>query len=177
MVRAQSLYLWGSWFESRRTDMAHIHEKIDFTASVYIVHENKVLLHMHKVLGIWLPPGGHIELDEDPNEAAIREAKEETGLDVQLVGETVSYDSAFKARELIPPRFLNRHYYDATRTHEHIDSCYFARPLSDPLKARPEVGEAVLRWFSKEELESDTERIVPDVQAHALAALLELGRN
>ncbi len=57
--------------------MAHIHEKIDFTASVYIVFKNKVLLHKHKKLGIWLQPGGHIELDEDPNEAALREAKEE----------------------------------------------------------------------------------------------------
>ncbi len=60
--------------------MAHLHEKIDFTASVYIVREGKVLLHKHKKLGIWLPPGGHIEPEEDPNQAALREAKEESGL-------------------------------------------------------------------------------------------------
>ncbi len=42
--------------------MAHIHERIDFTASVYVVYENKVLLHKHKKLGVWLPPGGHVEL-------------------------------------------------------------------------------------------------------------------
>ena len=97
--------------------MAHIHEKIDFTVSVYVVHENKVLLHIHKVLGIWLPPGGHIELDEDPNEAAVREAKEETGLDIELIGEAHSYDSPYNARELIPPRFLNRHFFDESHTH------------------------------------------------------------
>ena len=49
--------------------MAHIHEKIDFTTSVFIVRDGKVLLHKHKKLGIWLQPGGHIELDEDPNQA------------------------------------------------------------------------------------------------------------
>jgi len=46
--------------------MAHIHEKIDFTASVFVVHKNKVLLRMHDKYKMWLSVGGHIELDEDP---------------------------------------------------------------------------------------------------------------
>jgi 8-oxo-dGTP pyrophosphatase MutT (NUDIX family) len=154
--------------------MTHIHEKIDFTTSVYIVHENKVLLHKHKVLGIWLPPGGHIELDEDPNEGAVREAKEETGLDVALVGDAPSYDSPYKARELIPPKFLNRHFYDETRTHEHVDFCYFARSVADVSEARHEVEGADLRWFTKEQIDRNDEGIVPDVRTHALAALAEL---
>jgi 8-oxo-dGTP pyrophosphatase MutT (NUDIX family) len=153
--------------------MGHIHDKIDFTASIYIVHDNKVLLHKHKILGIWLPPGGHIELDEDPNEAALREAKEETGLDVQLVGEPLSHDSPYKARELIPPKFLNRHFFDETRTHEHVDMAYFARPVSDVAAAKPEEG-GELRWFTKSELEGNTANIVPDVRYHALKALEEL---
>ena len=150
----------------------HIHEKIDFTASAYIVFEGKVLLHMHKKLNIWLPPGGHIELDEDPNEAAIREAKEETGLDIELVGKGVDYGSSFAARDLIPPKFLNRHFFDATHTHEHIDCAYFARSKSDA--ARPEIEGGEIRWFTKEEIERDESAIVPDVRAHALAALHEL---
>jgi 8-oxo-dGTP pyrophosphatase MutT (NUDIX family) len=154
--------------------MAHIHEKIDFTASVYIVHDNKVLLHMHKKLHIWLQPGGHIELDEDPNETAVREAKEETGLDVVLVGDVHSYDSPYNARELIPPKFLNRHFFDTTHTHEHVDLCYFARPLTDVSKAQPEVEGANIRWFTREEIEKNEFNIVPDVRAHALAALEEL---
>lgn len=154
--------------------MAHIHEKIDFTTSVYIVHDNKVLLHIHDKLGIWLPPGGHIELNEDPNEAAIREAKEETGLDVELVGEAPSYDSPYKARELIPPKFLNRHFYDLTRTHEHVDCCYFARAKGDASLARPEIEGGVIKWMTKEEIESGAYEIVPDVKAHALAALKAL---
>ena len=154
--------------------MAHIHQKIDFTVSVQIVHENKVLLLIHKKLHIWLPPGGHIELDEDPNEAALREAKEETGIDVELVGEVQSYDSPYNARELILPRFLNRHFYDTERVHEHVDLCYFARPTSDVSKMRHEVEGEEIRWFTKEEIEKNEFDIVPDVRAHALAALKEL---
>ena len=150
--------------------MAHIHEKIDFTASVYIVRDNKVLLHVHKSLNIWLPPGGHIELDEDPNEAAIREAKEETGLDITLMGEGKTYASAFKARDLIAPRFLNRHFI--TDDHEHVDMIYFARaPYGEP---KAETGGGEMRWFTEEEIEENTVGIVEDVGAHALTALKEL---
>lgn len=53
--------------------MAHIHEKIDFTVEVFVVFQNKVLLRKHDKYKIWLSVGGHIELDEDPNQAALRE--------------------------------------------------------------------------------------------------------
>ena len=65
--------------------MPHLHEKIDFTVEVFIVHKNRVLLRLHDKYRIWLSVGGHIELDEDPNQAAIREVKEEVGLDIELV--------------------------------------------------------------------------------------------
>lgn len=149
--------------------MGHVHEKIDFTASVYIVFDGQVLLHKHKIHNIWLPPGGHIELDEDPNEAVVREAKEETGLDVELIGEGRQYDSPFGSRDLIPPRFLSRHYFDTARTHEHVDLAYFARSKS--ADARHEIEGGEIRWFSKEELEKNEAGIVPDVQHHALTAL------
>jgi 8-oxo-dGTP pyrophosphatase MutT (NUDIX family) len=150
--------------------MAHIHEKIDFTASIYIVFNNKVLLHKHKKLGIWLAPGGHVELDEDPNQAAIREAKEETGLDVELVGQGRDYnDSQFGAHDLIAPRFLNRHFFDQTRTHEHVDMAFFARSKNDA--ARPEIEGGEIQWFSKEDLEKNEINLVPDVMHHALTAL------
>src|SRR5215208_380320 len=33
-----------------------------FTVAVFVVWEGKVLLHLHRMLGIWLPPGGHIDV-------------------------------------------------------------------------------------------------------------------
>ena len=41
--------------------MSHIHEKIDFTITVYIVYGNKVLLRHHDKYDFWLGVGGHIE--------------------------------------------------------------------------------------------------------------------
>ena len=53
--------------------MAHLHEKIDFTVSLFIVEKGKLLLIHHRKLDRWLPIGGHIELDEDPEQAEYRE--------------------------------------------------------------------------------------------------------
>ena len=146
--------------------MAHIHEKIDFTASVFIVHEGKVLLHLHKKLGKWLQPGGHIELDEGPIEAAIREAKEETGLDVELVGNQRL--PAAGDTDILPPRFVNRHHFNDT--HEHIDFTYFATVTGGTLT--PEDG-VEMKWLSRQEIEAA--ELLPATRAYALAALDELG--
>jgi len=154
--------------------MAHIHEKIDFTASVFIVHGDKVLLHMHKKLGMWLQVGGHIELDEDPNQAAIREAREEAGLDIQLgAAGGDALNTVFSARELVVPRFLNRHFFDTSHTHEHIDFVYFAK--SESADAHSEEGGGAVRWFDREELLDTELDLLPDVRKYALLALQELG--
>jgi len=56
--------------------------KLCYTAGGMLIHEGKVLLVKHKKLGIWLNPGGHIEEDELPHQAAEREFWEETGVKV-----------------------------------------------------------------------------------------------
>ena len=61
--------------------------------------EGKVLLHLHRKLGMWLPPGGHIERDEIPDDAAVREVFEETGLNVELVRQVVGRQSYSTADE------------------------------------------------------------------------------
>jgi len=61
--------------------------KRNFTVATFVVTEQKVLLLYHRKLRKWLPPGGHIEPNELPDEAAVREVKEETGIDVELIGE------------------------------------------------------------------------------------------
>ncbi|MCC2630526.1 MAG: hydrolase, family, partial [Candidatus Paceibacter sp.] len=106
--------------------MPHIHEKIDFTVEVFVVHKNKVLLRMHDKAKIWLSVGGHIELNEDPNEAALREVKEEVGLDVNLYDtREFKYENG-NEKELIAPIFLKRHPVPIPHSHEHIVMTYFA---------------------------------------------------
>ena len=58
-----------------------------FTASALIIDNGKVLLLHHKKLGVWLYPGGHVEADENPEEALLREVREETGMEIEILGE------------------------------------------------------------------------------------------
>jgi 8-oxo-dGTP pyrophosphatase MutT (NUDIX family) len=113
---------WPGWYSHR---VPHIHEKIDFTVAIFVVREGRVLLVHHRALDKWLPLGGHIELDEDPEQAAVREAREESGLEVELLGERPPTTGP-GTRALIAPRFLDIH--RISETHEHIGMIYWARP-------------------------------------------------
>ncbi len=153
--------------------MPHIHDKIDFTVEVFIVHKDKVLLRMHDKYQKWMSVGGHIELDEDPVEAAHREVKEEVGLDIELVGNQRIFHDVDHSRELIPPIALNRHHTN-TEGHEHITLVYFARAESTAVKAQYENDKSEeCRWSSREDLEAMD--LWPNVRAYALAALKRLG--
>jgi 8-oxo-dGTP pyrophosphatase MutT (NUDIX family) len=59
-----------------------------FTASCYIVDgAGRLLLHHHRRLGRWLQMGGHVEGEETPQSAALREGAEESGLmDLEQLG-------------------------------------------------------------------------------------------
>src|SRR5277367_2740249 len=129
--------------------MAHIHEKIDFTVAIFIVHDQKILLIHHRKLEKWLPLGGHIELDEDPEQAALREAKEESGLDVELLGERPPTTSP-GTRALIAPRFLDIH--RISETHEHIGLIYWARPRQGAVTLADAEHHAI-RWCTSDELD------------------------
>lgn len=155
--------------------MPHIHEKIDFTVEVFIVHKDKVLLRMHDKYQKWMSVGGHIELGEDPVEAAHREVKEEVGLDIKLVGNQKIFRDFDHSRELIPPVALNRHYSDK-HGHEHVTLVYFARTQSTDIKAQYEDDKSEeCRWCTTEDL--DDMDLWPNVKAYALAALARLGTD
>jgi 8-oxo-dGTP pyrophosphatase MutT (NUDIX family) len=149
--------------------MPHIHEKVDFTVEVFVVHEGRVLLRKHDKYKIWLSVGGHVELDEDPNEAAVREVLEEVGLDVRLAGDAP--DSSGKDfKELVPPKFMNRHRINAT--HEHVTLVYFATSESDELRLSDDERSEDCRWFTREEIEDLDLR--DNIRTYAIAALQEL---
>jgi 8-oxo-dGTP pyrophosphatase MutT (NUDIX family) len=146
--------------------MPHIHEKIDFTVEVFIVYDDKILLRKHDKYKMWLAVGGHVELDEDPNQSAIREVKEEVGLDISLVSEHKVHH-ADTYMELIPPAFMNRHRINDG--HEHVTMVYFAKSNSDYLILSDSEKSEECRWFSRDEL--DELDLMPHIRKYALAAL------
>lgn len=151
--------------------MPHIHEKIDYCAEAFVVYKNRVLLRKHDKHKIWLSVGGHIELNEDPNEAAIREVKEEVGLDIELYKEEGKQPqfSDGKNKSLIPPQFMVIHPVD--NTHSHVVLIFFAISQTDKLKlSTTEVAEDC-HWFTKEEILDNQFGVSDKVQLHALRAL------
>lgn len=64
----------------------HNQPNICFTASGYLINDDKILLIKHKKLEVWLSPGGHLEEGELPHQAAQREFWEETGIKVEAIG-------------------------------------------------------------------------------------------
>src|SRR3989344_5977054 len=131
--------------------MPHIHEKIDFCVEVFIVYKNKVLLRMHDKYKLWLSVGGHIELNEDPNQAALREVKEEVGLEVKLYDKNLLFKHSEKDnKQIIPPIALGRH--SISPSHEHVVLVYFA--TSDTDNVIPEKSDDEWRWVSEHELDT-----------------------
>jgi 8-oxo-dGTP pyrophosphatase MutT (NUDIX family) len=102
---------------------------------VLVAGSRGVLLHRHKRLGLWLQPGGHIDAGEEPADAALREAREETGLDCAWTP---------RGRELV-----HVDVHPAALGHTHLDLRYLAAADGDPA---PPAGESqAVRWFSWEE--------------------------
>lgn len=115
----------------------------DFTVAVLVVHDGRVLLHRHKKLNRWLPPGGHVEPNELPDETALREVFEETGVTAKLVGTPViDIDLPDQPRQLCPP--LGIQLTPIAPGHEHIDIIYLA--TGEPAEPMENVA-----WFSPEE--------------------------
>jgi 8-oxo-dGTP pyrophosphatase MutT (NUDIX family) len=117
-----------------------------FTVAVFVVRDGKVLLHWHRKLGTWLPPGGHIERDELPDEAAVREVLEETGVEVELMGE--------RREDVENPVQLHRpagvQLEDIGPGHQHIDLIYFARPKGST-NIRDEFSTDRVGWYAPED--------------------------
>lgn len=151
--------------------MPHIHYAIDFTVAIFVVHERKILLCHHRKLNKWLPLGGHVELDEEPEQAARREALEESGFEVELIGERPPTTEP-GTRALIAPRFLDIHRINDV--HEHIGMIYFARPKSGAL-ALAAAEHHDIGWYTSEQLDTLQPPMSNAVKWYCRKALEEAG--
>lgn len=139
-----------------------------FTATTFVVHAGKVLLHRHAKQGLWLPPGGHIERDELPDDAARREIEEETGLRLRLHSEdeAVSLSREMDCGVVPQPAFILIE--DINPYHQHIDFTYFAK-LADDSEVTPRSNHNGFAWFALDELDRDG--VPQNVRAGALRAI------
>lgn len=146
-----------------------------FTATAYVIADDHVLLISHPKYGKWNPPGGHVEVNETPCEAAIREVLEETGVQVELIKLENIWCDYPNARSLIRPYMVLLEEIPPRGeqpAHQHIDMIYLAMPLSKERLPIPS-DRMQARWFSRAEVEalSASGDIFPDVRDTLLQLL------
>ncbi len=147
--------------------MGHIHEKFDYVVTIFIVHNAKVLFVSHPRYGKWVPIGGHVELDEDPEQALFREIEEETKLQVEILSSkptsAVEKDNKF----LYTPNYIG--VYGANPPHRHISFNYFARSKGADAVMSDEHTE--MAWIGLDELEDKKYDLTPSLRFYATKAI------
>lgn len=167
--------------------MPHLFAELDFVVSAFIVHPRKpaVALVDHKKLGLWLPPGGHIELGEDTDIALKREVKEETGLSHLLDYEV--YQSPEQARVanllrtaavdngvhetkiLYAPYAVDLHAFPPLPGHKHQSFVYVLFAKNELLALEDEAHHAV-KWVTVEETLNADFDTLPTIRHYMLEA-------
>ncbi len=147
-----------------------------FTASGYVAHRGRVLLHWHRKLNAFLPPGGHVEPDEDPVTAVLREALEETGLTVEVMPRGPNLGVERPAQLPAPEAVMLEDIDDPEAgPHQHVDLIYFCRPVG-PIEGLKDgwvwvSGESLARREAVVRGDGVAARLPEDVRRLALAAL------
>ena len=107
--------------------------KSHFTTTGFVVEGKRTILLWHKRLGMWVPPGGHIEPDEDPVTAVLREIREETGLEAEVIPTAREMNISYPQQIQPPYTILLEDSGGKDRSdgpsHKHIDFIYFCRPV------------------------------------------------
>ena len=146
-----------------------------FTISTYLLNESltKTLFLLHPKFSKWLPPGGHIEANETPEEAARREIAEETGvLDVEFISKKINSEfTDSRTQMLLNPHFIMSQLIETD--HFHLDMIFFAKVLEKDYLS-PEKHN--LKWFSIEDVKSEKE-IFDNVKKLALYGFQDLKNN
>jgi 8-oxo-dGTP pyrophosphatase MutT (NUDIX family) len=119
-----------------------------FTVTGFLVDGDRTALHWHRKNQMWLPAGGHIEPDEDPVQAVVREVLEETGIEAEVVSPARTYSFATPAQ--LPPPMLILVEDIAEGPHQHIDMIYALRPRVAAARLADE-----FRWVTESQLRAD----------------------
>lgn len=133
-----------------------------FTATAFVVVRGHTLLLWHDKTGMWLPPGGHCEPNEDPLQAALREVAEECGFEAEVIAPP---DLVVCSGPLVLPPPAVILIEDIVRPdqpfHQHIDHVYYTRGADDIDFGAP-IPHGEHRWVSAAQLESAFSLPAPD---------------
>lgn len=127
------------------------------TASAVVIDRSTcmTLLVRHAASGVWQFPGGHLEPGEDPGEAALREVKEETGAEAQIVaqpripllpGMTV-LATPWVVLNIPAPAKPARPGRDAEDAHTHVDLLFIAVADRRQMLHHGDGGVTDVAWF------------------------------
>ena len=115
----------------------------------------KILLVYHKEFERWVQPGGHIEKNETPEETALREVWEETGVKIKLLGERFPREQDF-----IRPLGIQKNRTISGKIH--IDIIYPAVPINEIDHTDADTDVQKIGWFTRNELERI--KVFPDIK-------------
>lgn len=133
-----------------------------FTTAAYIVSHKKLLLVLHPKFNKWMPPGGHVEKNESPDQTVKRETIEETGWQIEFYPKQSKLKKKLEEQEAriklapVPWQVLIE---KITDTHYHIDFLY----LANPTKKTKAKEDSPTKWFSVREL-NKLKNIFPNVK-------------
>jgi len=128
-----------------------------FAATGYVVNPDrtKLLVIFHNKLQKWLPAGGHVEPNELPHEAAIREVFEETGVKASIIDDSpdMNLDGIVDCQIPRPYAILYQVIPENNKEleHIHVDFVYAMEAVESNLKIqKEEVSKA--EWLTKEDI-------------------------
>jgi 8-oxo-dGTP pyrophosphatase MutT (NUDIX family) len=108
------------------SDLQKFDAKKCLTVAGVLIHEGKLLLVKHKKVGFWLSPGGHVEANELPHQAAVREFWEEAGIRVQA--KAFGHIVANEKTEYVPSPFSSNLHWVCRDNYEHRTN---GKPLTE----------------------------------------------
>jgi 8-oxo-dGTP pyrophosphatase MutT (NUDIX family) len=129
-----------------------------------------------------MPPGGHIEADEDPVQTVLREVEEETGLVAEVIPMQQFANFTYPEQLPAPYTILIEDIPGPGEPHKHIDLIYFCRPVDGSVGA----ADQIIRWVSKDELRAavaldvagcGVSAAVPDDVRELAMIAIEVGRK
>ncbi|MEV4091075.1 NUDIX domain-containing protein [Streptosporangium saharense] len=147
------------------------------TASAFVLRRSEhddvqVALVWHPRLGEWMAAGGHVEANEHPAEAALREITEETGLMTRLIpAPAVALPAGFPHTAVPAPWWIvemkacsDNH---TAESHVHVDNVFLAwaddsEPVREPAHE--------VRWFTADQL-AEAADVAEDSRLQAKEAL------